>query len=121
MDISNLTIAQVREIIAMFGDSKTTLTQLQAATPTIDHGLAIVALDRGFVYIGHVTTDANWCHIQNAQCIRRWGTERGLGQLANEGPQVNTKLDPAGTVKAPMRAVIHVIAVKADKWTQFSR
>lgn len=117
MDINSLTIAQAREIVAMFGDSKATVQ------PTsFDHGLAIVALDRGFVYIGHVITTSDWCRIENAQCIRRWGAERGLGQLANEGAQLNTKLDPAGNVVAPMRAVIHVISAKADKWTrEFSR
>lgn len=119
MNIDLLTIAQAREIVAIFGDSKPTLTA--APSNAIDHGLAIVVLDRGFVYIGIVSTDANWCNIQNAHCIRRWGTERGLGQLANEGPQPDTKLESVGTVAAPMRAVIHVIEVKANKWPQFSR
>jgi len=69
----------------------------------------IVVLDRGFVYVGTVALTKDWCTITNAQNIRRWGTTRGLGQLAQEGPQPNTVLDPAGTVRAPMRAVIAMI------------
>lgn len=76
----------------------------------------IVILDRGFVYVGDVTTEPDWCLIENASCVRRWGTKKGLGELAANGPLSNTVLDPAGTVRAPMRAVIAMLACEADKW-----
>ena len=81
-------------------------------------GLAIVVLDRGFVYIGKVTMENDWCVIENAKNIRIWGTTNGLGELV-KGPTKNTKLDQAGTLRAPMRAVIHIIDVEADKWKDF--
>ena len=81
-------------------------------------GLAIVVLDRGFVYIGKVTIDGDWCVIESAKNIRVWGTTAGLGELV-KGPTKNTKLDQVGTVRAPIRAVIHVIDVEADKWKDF--
>lgn len=40
-------------------------------------GTAIVVLDRGFVYVGQVTIDGDWCVITDAQNVRRWGTTRG--------------------------------------------
>ncbi len=83
----------------------------------MDHGKQIVVLDRGFVYVGDVKTDADWCVIENASCVRRWSTSKGLGELAASGPLENTVLDPAGTVRAPMRAVIAMLACEADKWT----
>lgn len=83
----------------------------------MDHGKQIVVLDRGFVYVGDVKTDADWCVLENASCVRRWGTSKGLGELAASGPLENTVLDPAGTVRAPMRAVIAMLACEADKWT----
>ena len=49
--------------------------------------------------------------IRQAKCIRRWGTSKGLGQLAIEGPQQATKLDDYGTVEVPQRAVISLIDV----------
>ena len=81
------------------------------------NGKQIVVLDRGFVYVGDVTTDGDWCEIKNASCIRRWGTTKGLGELAAKGPLENTKLDPAGTVRAPIRAVIAMLACEVEKWT----
>ncbi len=83
----------------------------------MNHGKQLVVLDRGFVYVGDATTDAEWCVIKDASCVRRWGTKKGLGELAASGPSENTVLDPAGTVRAPMRAVIAMLACEGDKWT----
>lgn len=82
--------------------------------------LKIVVLERGFVYIGHAAISGAVITIANAQCIRRWGTERGLGQLALGGKQVNTRLDPAGSVAAPLSAVIHTIDCDEAKWPEFA-
>ena len=80
---------------------------------------AIVVLDRGFVYVGRVERDpaTETLMIHEARNIRAWGTTRGLGQLALEGPTSSTRLDPAGTVRAPSRAVIHTIDTEARLWT----
>ena len=83
---------------------------------TLDLGFQIAVLDRGFVYIGDVKTDSEWCVISGARNIRRWGTTKGLGQLALEGPQADTTLDDTGTVRAPMRAVIALISCDKRKW-----
>ena len=80
-------------------------------------GFAIVVLDRGFVYVGDTTINGDWCVIQNAQNIRVWGTTKGLGELALGGPTKSTKLDAVGTVRAPLRAVIHTIDTEAKKWS----
>lgn len=76
----------------------------------------IVVLDRGFVYVGNVTVEADWVLIRNAHNIRVWGTTKGLGELVN-GPLSGTRLDSVGTVKAPLRALISLIEVKESKWT----
>lgn len=96
-------------------------TSARAASATAgpraaDQGFNIVVLDRGFVYAGNVAIDGDWCVITGANCVRRWGTSKGLGELAANGPLKNTALDPAGTVKAPLRAVIALIASEAAKW-----
>ena len=80
-------------------------------------GFAIAVLDRGFVYVGDVAHDGEWCVITNARNVRYWGTERGLGQLALEGPTDKTRLDQVGTVRVPARAVISLIDTEAAKWT----
>ena len=80
--------------------------------------IKIVALDRGFVYVGHVEVSADWVTITRAQNIRSWGTTKGLGEL-RDGPLPNTKLDNVGTVKAPLRALISLIDVEQKAWKLF--
>lgn len=84
----------------------------------IDHGIQIAVLDRGFVYVGRVRTDADWCYLTDAQNIRRWGTSSGLGQLAQNGPTPQTKLDKVGSLKAPMKTVISLIDVEESVWVK---
>ncbi len=78
--------------------------------------LSIAVLDRGFVYVGRCRTTDDALIITDAQCIRRWGTSDGLGQLAKGGPTDSTKLDPAGEVRAPLSSVIHVIRCAPRAW-----
>ena len=78
-------------------------------------GTAIVVLDRGFVYVGDVVIEGDWCVMTNARNIRHWGTKNGLGELVN-GPLKETKLDFVGSLRAPLRAVISIIDVDVDKW-----
>lgn len=112
MSIDVLTIGQAKELTALL--TALLATPAQAQKP-IEHGLKIVVLDKGFVYIGHVVTDGEWVHISNAYNIRRWGTTKGLGELVN-GPTSETVLDAAGNIKAPFHALQQLIAVKAEAW-----
>lgn len=83
-----------------------------------DHGMAIVVLDREFIYVGKATTNGDWCYIADASNVRYWGTTKGLGQLVREGPTANTKMDPVGLIKAPMRAVISIIPTREELWNR---
>lgn len=103
-----------REMGELFGNTHTQ-SAIQTPSGVEDHGIKIVVADRGFVYIGHVTTDDKWCRIAKASNIRVWGTSKGLGELA-AGPLPNTKLDKTGNVKIAMRALIGLIDVEETKW-----
>ena len=109
MKIDDLTIGQARQLAAMFSPT------VPAKVERIDHGLQIAVLDRGFIYIGDVATDGEWCYIANAWNIRRWGTTRGLGELVN-GPLADTVLDRVGNVRLPMSTLQHLIAVEVKQW-----
>ncbi len=85
------------------------------ALPDTEGDIKIVVLDRGFVYVGHVSSDADLVVIKNAKNIRVWGTKKGLGELVN-GPLSGTTLDLVGTVRAPFRALISLIDVEQAKW-----
>ncbi len=86
-------------------------------TASILRGFAIVVADRGFVYVGNVEHDGQWCVVSEAKNIRYWGTKEGLGELARLGPRPETKLDLVGTVRIPARAVISIIDTEGAKWT----
>ena len=77
--------------------------------------IQIVVLDRGFVYVGRCHMEGQTLIITNAVNIRRWGTTNGLGELVG-GPTSKTELDTVGTVRAPERAIIHMIDVREDAW-----
>lgn len=46
----------------------------------------IIIAQRGWVFVGDVQRADDDVTITNAQCIRRWGTTRGLGELARGIP-----------------------------------
>lgn len=73
----------------------------------------IVIAQRGFVFVGTVKKETpDRLVLTDSAVIRRWGTERGLGQLAAEGKQVETKLDACGEVTLHPLAVVARIDVK---------
>jgi hypothetical protein len=79
-------------------------------------GFGIVVCDRGFIYVGMVEYTEQFAVITNAYNIRKWGTTKGLGELARDGNNPNTKLDACPTVRIPSRAIISIIESEAAKW-----
>jgi len=62
--------------------------------------IKIVILQRGWVVIGRYSEEENdMCVLTDAYVIRRWGTSDGLGQLALNGKQSETKLEKTGIIK----------------------
>lgn len=76
----------------------------------------IVIAQRGWVFVGDVERSGDDVVIVGAQCVRRWGTTKGLGELAKNGPQPNTVLDPMGTVRLHVLAVVASLDCEEEKW-----
>ncbi len=76
----------------------------------------IVVLQRGWVVVGNCSFDGPYLTITDASVIRKWGTKKGLGELAENGPLSETILDPAGTVGVHELAVVMTIETEASKW-----
>jgi hypothetical protein len=84
---------------------------------TITGDLKIVVLQRGWVLIGRFSQDGDKCRLTNAQVIRRWGTSRGLGELALEGKKKDTTLDSChGIVEFNALTMVLSIAAKEAVW-----
>jgi hypothetical protein len=79
--------------------------------------LRIVTLQRGWVVVGEFKKgDNDWHELLNSSVIRRWGTTKGVGQLALEGPQSNTILDKCGDMDLPTCAIIKTQKCDYSKW-----
>jgi hypothetical protein len=76
----------------------------------------IVIAQRGWVFVGDVERSGDDVTISAAQCIRRWGTTKGLGELAKNGPQQSTVLDPMGTVRLHALAIVASIDCEETQW-----
>lgn len=86
------------------------------ADPTLGR-CCIAILQRGWVYVGFLTTTDGECVLSGALNIRKWGTSKGLGELVN-GPLADTVLDPAGTVRWPHGVEIATLDVDGDAWEE---
>lgn len=84
--------------------------------------IQIVVLQRGWVYIGRFSQKGSVCTLQNAYNIRRWGTEYGLGELAENGPVADgvgngpTKLDKNSDVHFHEMTAVLRMDVNESKW-----
>lgn len=74
----------------------------------------IIVLQRGWVVVGEYSQTATEGTLTNAATIRVWGTTKGLGELASDGPTSSTKLDKAGIVRFERLTTVLVLDVKDD-------
>lgn len=79
----------------------------------------IVVLDKGFVYHGDISFHDGWFTLSNCVNLRRYGTDKGLGQLALHGPTKETEQDPSGVIRGRETSVLFLIECDhADRWSK---
>ena len=84
---------------------------------SINSDIKIVILQRGWIMVGRFERNGSDCKLYNASVIRSWGTSKGLGQLAKEGKQSNTKLDKCyGVVQFDYLTVCATIDCEVSEW-----
>ena len=89
----------------------------QVQTKQFDGPTKIVILQRGWVMIGRMEKNGSECKLHNASVIRNWGTTKGLGEIAGNGPTTTTKLDKCnGLVEFDSLTVVATISVDESKW-----
>lgn len=77
----------------------------------------LVVADRGHVFICKIAENEKvGITLADAAIVRKWGTAKGLGQLALEGRQDETITDQIGTVFIPAHAIIYI--APAPAWTK---
>ena len=80
--------------------------------------IRIVILQRGWVVVGDYSQKQSQCMLEEAAVIRRWGTTKGLGEIASKGPLQNTILDPCHIVKFHEMTVIATIDCVEELWAK---
>ena len=69
-----------------------------------------MVIDNGFVHVGDCSIQEGLLCIDDCRNIRKWGTTKGIGQLAS-GPTKETIFDDAGTVLVPIARVVFFLRV----------
>ncbi len=110
MNIDDLTIGEAKKLSAIFGAS-----QGGSAVHCPCDGVHIVILQRGWVVVGRFSQAGSECTISNGFVIRLWGTSKGLGELASDGPLSGTKLDPIPETKFHELTIVARMKC-SDKW-----
>ncbi len=54
--------------------------------------------------------------IDDAHVVRKWGTTKGLGELALKGPRPETVLDACGSVEIQEGALLMRIKCSEENW-----
>lgn len=79
--------------------------------------IMIVVLQKGWVVVGeYVAKGPNHMGVERAYVITRWGTVKGLGQLAQHGPRSATRLHACPSLKWHLYAEVMTMEVNADVW-----
>jgi len=115
MKIDDLTIGEAKKLVTM-------MQGCNAVDPQTFNdpagAIRIVVCSRGWVFVGKCYIEGDELVIKNAQCIRVWGTTKGLGEIAVDGPTDKTKLDPHGTVRiARGKEHLPMIDCNEEKWS----
>jgi hypothetical protein len=76
----------------------------------------ILVLNRGWVVIGNVSESGSKTIVQNASVIRKWGTENGLGELAQKGKLSNTVLDSCPDITVETVNIVLTMNCNQNKW-----
>lgn len=79
----------------------------------------LVVLPRGWVMVGVCEERDGKLFMTEASVVRRWGTTKGLPELANEGPLKDTLLDGKCEMEFPMSAVIAKMKCNVKAWEKY--
>ncbi len=84
---------------------------------TSKEDIRIAILQRGWIMVGRYHRSNNDCSLTDAYVVRKWGTSKGLGELAIKGPLENTVLDKThGVVEFDNLTVVATIACAEGVW-----
>jgi hypothetical protein len=78
--------------------------------------MKICVLERSWIFVGILEKDGDEYLLLNGSVIRRWGTTKGLGEIAENGPTKDTILDKVPLIKFHKNQLIFTISCNESKW-----
>lgn len=81
----------------------------------------ICILQRGWVVVGQWSVNAKECRLENAYVIAHWGTTKGIGQLAIEGPTAQTVLHQVTTFRYQLDNEVGNMVCTHKKWQELCK
>lgn len=83
-----------------------------------ERDIRVCLLQRGRVLLGEFATQGlpGMTRLRRCACIRRWGTDAGIGQLAKYGPRTQTEIDWQGETEWPTLATVETIRCNTRLW-----
>jgi len=85
-------------------------------SPNTTGEIRIVVLQRGWVAVGRFSENTERCILKNANIIRVWGTTKGLGEIAVNGPTSKTVLDKCPDIRFHELTVVMTIDCVESVW-----
>lgn len=109
MNINDLTLGQINQLKNLFKDGHPETQQAHL-------GWNIVILQRGWVVVGNLFKTGPRYTLEDGAVIRTWGTTRGLGEIASNGPTEKTILDPIPTTTFHELTMVACMACNKRLW-----
>ncbi len=111
MNLDELTLGDVKKLKCLLGQAP------ESTACCDDGGIRICVLQRGWVVVGRFSQQGSECKLKDANVIRTWGTSKGLGEIAENGPvKDKTILDACPDVIFHELVGVFQIQCKAAKW-----
>lgn len=84
--------------------------------------IKIVVLQRGWVAVGEFSQAGDICRLEPAAIVRRWGTpNKGLGEIAANGPTSATVLDKCPRLSFHVLTAVLMMDCAEEKWASSLR
>lgn len=112
MKLDELTLGDIKQLKCVLGNKEVPIQEdcCEQGTPKI------VILQRGWVAVGKYYQNGSQHRYREWLYNSQMGTTEGLGQLATEGPQTETKLEKTPTISFHELTVIATIECEGCKW-----
>ena len=110
MNLDELTLGQIKQLKSMLGGHPESIIGTEKLGPHI------AILQRGWVIVGNLYKTGQDYRMENASVIRNWGSTKGLGEIASQGPTEKTVLDPSPNLKFHELTVVALMECESKKW-----